>query len=478
MGQDIIDDIVSIQLNKESTIPLYIQLYRHIRTMIEQGRLSTDYRMPTIRWLAGRLSINPGTVVRAYRELEMNGYLISRRGSGSFVAEVPLYGSGDFDDLPVLVKEDTAFVREMIDMSGIALDPARFSTGDFKRAVNRVLDSAGGLAFTVDDELGCYSLRESLAGELAKRRIMTSPQNVQVISGAQQGIDICARALLEPGDCVFTEDPTYPGALESIRASGAKVIGITVDGRGFAIDEFEEKLKVFRPKLVYLMPIVQNPTGLSMSEEVRHRVLGLAHFYDFYIIEDDYCSGIMYERGDFTPLKAFDRDDRVIYIRSLSHMFVSGMRLGYLITPAKLSDRLKSVKRMNDIQTSGLIQRIFDYYLRSSLWDSHSRMLRESYQHQHDEACRILAEKFSASFDWLNPSGGFCFWIRLRNGLSAGRIVEEARRSGLVISNGDAYYIHSKPDNHLRISIAQVSEEQMKEGFRRLAEIVDGLANS
>lgn len=278
--------------------------------------------------------------------------------------------------------------------------------------------------------------------------------------------------MIEPGDCVFAEDPTYPGALESLRASGAKIIGIPIDKNGLRVDEFERKLEVFRPKLVYLMPIVQNPTGLSMSQKTKRKILGLAHFYDFYVIEDDYCSGILYDEVESAPLKAYDRDDRVIYIRSLSHMFVSGMRLGYLITPSKLADSLKSVKRMTDIQTSGLIQRIFDYYLRSNLWNEHKTKLQDSYQHQFAAACRILDEKFRASFDWCLPSGGFCFWIRLKNGLSAKKVVEESRKRGLIISNGDAYYVYSKPDDHLRISIAQVSEEKMVEGFERLAEAI------
>lgn len=472
MEQDIKQEIVSIQLDNESTIPLYVQLYRHIKQMIEQGKLSTNFKMPPIRWMAEKLQINPGTVVRAYKELERNGFLISKWGSGSFVAEVPLYESEESDEQTAFAYQSTAFSEGMIDMSSVALDPDRFSAESFKRAVNRVLDASGGRAFTVEDDLGCYSLRESLALELSKRKIMTSPQNVQVISGAQQGIDICARAMIEPGDCVFAEDPTYPGALESLRASGAKIIGIPIDENGLRVDEFERKLEVFRPKLVYLMPIVQNPTGLSMSQKTKRKILGLAHFYDFYVIEDDYCSGILYDEVESAPLKAYDRDDRVIYIRSLSHMFVSGMRLGYLIMPSKLADSLKSVKRMTDIQTSGLIQRIFDYYLRSNLWNEHKTKLQDSYQHQFAVACRILDEKFRASFDWCLPSGGFCFWIRLKNGLSAKKVVEESRRRGLIISNGDAYYVYSKPDDHLRISIAQVSEEKMVEGFERLAEAI------
>ena len=169
-------------------------------------------------------------------------------------------------------------------MSSVALYLDRFSAESFKRAVNRVLDASGGRAFTVEDDLGCYSLRESLALELSKRKIMTSPQNVQVISGAQQGIDICARAMIEPGDCVFAEDPTYPGALESLRRAVPKSSEFRSTKMAFASNwQFlRRKLEVFSAQAgVSDADCAEFRRGFQCRQKTKRKILGLAHFSRF-----------------------------------------------------------------------------------------------------------------------------------------------------------------------------------------------------
>ena len=316
MNADQLSAANNIRLNRQAKEPLYAQLYDALRSRIANGQLAPDRRLPAVRVLAKALGINPGTVVSAYRELEKNGYIISRRGSGSFVQE------GMADSLPgqAQIPYLSHFPADrsdqpLIDFASYSLNPDRFSTTAFKQAVNYILDRDGGHAFVIEDEMGYYPLRESLAAELAQRWIKTTPQNIQITSGSQQAIDICARALIRQGDCVMVQNPTYPGAVDAFKACGAKVIGLNFD-HGTLINELEKMLKIIQPKILYLMPNLQNPTTNSLSRLEKARIIGLAHRHDFWIIEDDYGSGLAYDSNTLHTMKEHDPDDRIIYVRN------------------------------------------------------------------------------------------------------------------------------------------------------------------
>ncbi len=467
--------IDSIKLNRHAKEPLYAQLYATLRSQIINGQLAPNRRLPAVRVLAKTLSINPGTVVSAYRELEKNGYIISRRGSGSFVQEGMANSLPDQSAIPRLPHLDAenaqGLDQSVIDFASYSLNPDRFSTTAFKQAVNHILDRDGGHAFLIEDEMGYYPLRESIAAELAQRWIQTAPQNIQITSGSQQAIDICARALIRQGDCVMVQNPTYPGAVDAFKACGAKVIGLNFD-HGTMIDELEKTLRIIQPKILYLMPNLQNPTTYSLSRREKNRILGLAHYYDFWIIEDDYGSGLAYDSNMLHAMKENDPDDRIIYVRSLSQIFASGMRLGYLVSPTRLIENFAGVKRIADISTSGLSQRIFDYYLRNRLWRKHLESLKLAYHHQYQLADRLLSKSFGDQLSWQKSEGAVWFWLKLNLPMSAAEFCTAARRVGVLVENGDRYYIHAAPHDHLRLSLAPVKESDISTGIKRLAEIL------
>lgn len=476
MTNDKLIDFVSIQLAKEKDIPLYVQLYEQINFMIKQHLLSPGYKLPPVRKLANYLQVNPSTVVNAYRELEQNGFIFSKRGSGSYVAE-QINNIVDEDEeisyMPIDLTDDVNILEDnkMINMSSISLNPEMISIETFKQVVNKVLERDRGFAFTYQDSQGYLPLRQSLTKELAKKHIQTTPEHIQIISGAQQGIDIVARAILKYGDTVFVENPTYPGAIAAFRSCGAKIIDIKLIKEGIDLVDLENKLRQFRPKLIYVMPNIQNPTGITYTKSTCRRLMGLARYYNAYVLEDDYISGLSYQEKNPVPLKAYDTDDRVIYIRSLSKIFMPGLRLAYLIMPQKLAQDILNVKHISDIATSGLTQRVFDYYLREGLWQEHLNAIRKNCKKQFEFALTMAEKYLPKDITYIKPIGGLSLWLNLPDRLKAMEILAKARSEGVIIGDGTPFFVRNALDKQIRLSFATLSLAEINRGMQIIHKI-------
>ena len=471
-------DFVSIQLDKSKKTALYVQLYNAIAALIRNDRLAPGYPLPPIRKFAVFLQINASTVVSAYKELEKNGYIFSRTGSGSYVAEVP-----DIIDTEAAIEaaepnpidpeiRSLESDQTLINMASISLNPDIVSIEKFKQVMIEILDRDQGYAFSYQESQGFPALRESIAQYLTKNGVLASPDTVQIISGAQQGIDIVARALLNHGDCVFVESPTYPGAIAAFRSRGAKIIDIALQDDGMDIDDLEKKLRSFRPKLIYLMPNIQNPTGISYSAEKRNRLMGLARYYNVFLLEDDYISELSYEQEPLAPLKALDRDDRVIYLKSFSKIFMPGLRLAFLTMPQKLAAKLLSVKHLSDISTSGLTQRVFDLYLRRGIWQNHIAAIRQVYQTQFAFTVKAVTKYLSPDISYVKPCGGLSLWIELPPGISACKTKNAARQDGVLITDGSPFFPRSANDRYIRISFATISLQEIDAGIQLIGKIL------
>ncbi|WP_427112550.1 PLP-dependent aminotransferase family protein [Megasphaera sueciensis] len=471
------NQFVSIQLTKNEKNALYVQLYNQIIELIHSRVLAPGYRLPSVRKFSQYLSINPGTVVNAYKELEKSGYVISHGGSGSYIAEKTSLMELDMGT----VMADCTLLEEgwenkqngdMINMRSIALNPDVISIKKFKELVIKVLDRDKGKTFSYEGSQGFLPLRESVVTYLKERHVSTSAKNIQVISGAQQGIDIVVRALLNHGDYVFTESPTYPGAIAAFRSAGAKVIDIPMEPDGIDVIKLEKYLQRFRPKLIYVMPILQNPTGISYSIEKRNRFMELMRYYDVCILEDDYLSELSFRTSPLAPLKALDRDDRVIYIKSFSKMFMPGLRLAFLCIPEYLAERILKIKYITDISTSGLTQRVFDLYLREGVWQEHIAHIRKIYKAQFDFAYQVAQHAFSDKVIVQNPQGGLSFWIRLPQKILAKEFCLQAEKNHVYIACGDDFYPRHIDQSHIRISFSLLSLQQVEAGFHILGELI------
>ncbi|BBB90074.1 MAG TPA: PLP-dependent aminotransferase family protein [Methylomusa anaerophila] len=474
-------DFVSIQLVKNSKASLYVQLYDRLRELIVSGKLSHGYLLPPVRRLASGLGINPGTVVSAYKLLEQNGYICSRAGSGSYVAEIT--GSIAAADEPVAADTDLdmfetksamllANNKHCIDFASAMPTPDLLSIDDFKNVLIEVLDRDKGFAFGYQESQGFYPLREAISYYLQAQGIKAQADNVQIISGAQQGIDIIAKALLNFGDYVFTENPTYPGAIAAFRSRGAKIVEIGMENDGMNIPELENKIRSFRPKLIYAMANIQNPTGYSYSLAKRNRLIGLARRYNAIILEDDYISELDFSGVPLAPLKALDRDQRVIYLKSFSKIFMPGLRLAFLLMPPPLVSKVLAVKHHSDISTSGLTQRAFDLYLRQGIWQRHIAAIHSIYLERYHTALAAIQQFLPPAVVCHRPRGGLSCWLSLPAGLSARKIVADAESRDVLLLPGTAFFPRRPPDQFLRLSFAVAGPEKIVEGVKILGEVI------
>lgn len=449
-----------IHLRQEAS-PLYLALYRELASMIQKKQLLPQYRLPPVRKLAAFLSINPGTVVAAYRELEQNGYILTRRGSGSYVAD----REGAALPMAADPEEKDALPGGAADLSRIAADPDLFPTGTLKEVVSRLIDRDGAGAFTAEDSQGYLPLRQAIAEMLDQEGIHTDAPHIQVVSGSQQGIDIAARALLRRGSFVITERPSYPGALSLFHACGAKIADLPLTAEGLDLAALEELVIRFRPSLLYVTPDIQAPTGMTYAIPVKARILALARRYDFYILEDDYAGGLFYGKAPKT-MKALDGHDRVLYLRSVSSLFASGLRLAFLVMPDALAPVLKKTKYLSDIATAGLTQRILDLYLREGYWAPYVEKVRS--RSREKLALALSALSLSPSLSADIPAGGLSLWLTLPGHVSASAVTREARAKGFLFRDGASFYPRQNPDRHIRVSFGNVSRQDLSAAFTLL----------
>lgn len=475
----------SIRLDSHSKIPLYQQLADVLAGMVEQGVLLPDFRLPSIRQLAQALDVNTVTIVTAYKQLVSRGLAYTREGSGTYIAwmEPGTKGQGSllpdemysFEDFPALQPRHIQVNASTINFASATPAPDLFPVQHFKTVLNEVLDRFKGNAFSYQDSHGILELRESLSLMLEKSGLNCQPGSIQIISGAQQGIDIISKALLREGDWVITESPTYTGAIAVFKSRGAEICSVSLEDDGPHMGILEYSLKKYRPRFIYAIPSFQNPTGISYNLEKRKELVQLAEKYDSYIIEDGYVSELDFDGLHLPSLKALDEYDRVIYIKSFSKIFMPGLRLGFMVVPPKLHPHILEAKHSTDIATSGLIQRAFDLYIRQGYWDRHFQFMYDTYRHAYKTTIGALDAHLPPQAKYHKPGGGLNLWIQLPYGLSISQVARAAAARNVVFAPGNIFYAQepAKTFGGIRLSFASVNAEEIESGIAILGQVLD-----
>jgi len=471
-----------IELCRGKDQHLYKQLYNQIKSLIVKEKIEANVKLPPIRDLADKLKVNTVTIVNAYNLLERKGLVYKKVGSGTFVQDLRNKKMQEnlFED------DWNKATRENIENSTIENDDSEtmisfasssptadlFPVDDFKVALNKILDRDKGNAFAYQESQGYYSLRESIKKYINIYGIEADVENIQIISGAQQGIDILSKALIDYGDIVFTESPTYPGAIAVFKSRSAKIVEIPIESDGIDIKSLENKLKSFRPKFIYVMPNFQNPTGYTYSYESKMKLLELASIYNILIIEDDYLSDLSFSNCNNCTLKSLDYEDRVIYIKSFSKIFMPGLRLGFMIIPLSIYNDVLSAKHLSDISTSGLIQRTFELYLREGNWQKNIDSISNVYRKRFDIMVKSLEQFLPEEVKYFMPEGGLNFWLSLPNGYSSNEFYRICVKNKITFVPGSAFYVEEKDNQSFRLSIASLSYEEIQTGTERLSNLL------
>lgn len=457
-----------MKIDKNSDTPLYIQVYNSIKNKIEKNELKEGDKLPSIRSLSKKLGVNNITIVNAYKLLELDKYVYSVKGSGTYVRKK--YDMGPYiedEDIELMISGILPISKDSINFSSVSPTPEMFPIEEFKESLIEVLDRDKGNAFMYPEITGYEPFRESISYFLHENYNMNvNEEQILVISGGQQGIDIITKTLVNQGDYIFVENPTYSAALSAFKSRRAKVIGIPMQKDGIDLEILEKYLKKFNPKLLYMMTNFHSPTTYSYSEEKKKRLIDLSNKYNFYIIEDDFLTDLSYEEKKI-PLKSLDNLDTVIYIKSFSKIFMPGIRIGFMTVPENLFPSIIKAKHTTDISSSGFFQRAFDLFLRKGLWKNHIETIKKVYAEKYNTMVNELNRLSKYGLSFVEPKGGLSIWIRLPEDIDSVELYKECTENGVSFVPGKIFFTEDNIyTNYIRLSFGAVSKEEIISGIK------------
>lgn len=487
-----------IPLDHESSTPLYRQIEQFLQDQIQSGTLPPNTQLPATRELAASLGLSRITVTNAYAELEAQGLVYSRQGSGTFVAPLlpplpkpqsdplsvadwPLWQQQLLSQawLPVQRELDwfTASVSrpDTISFYGGLGDVSLLPVDEFRRALQTVLRRDGPEALGYGDRPGYPPLRATVAHILTSEGIPTHPDHVLVTSGSQQALALVARLLLRPGDVVLVENPTYTGAIDLFRSLDVRLLGVPVDNQGMQTDQVEDALRTNRPRLIYTIPTFHNPTGTCMSGQRRRKLIALADRFNVPILEDDFAGDLRYDGRAQPALKALAPAGRVIYVSTFSKVLVPGPRVGFLVAEGPVYERLLDCKRVSDLATSNLMQRALEAYITVGRYQAHLRRACQVYRQRRDTMLAALERHLPAETRWQVPQGGLFVWLRLPGGLSTDELVPLAGEEGVTFAPGPLFSPCGCGQPYLRLNFVMHPSDVIEEGVRRLGRALERL---
>ena len=483
-----------IPLERQSHVPLYQQIKTYLRQGILSGSLAPDSRLPASRQLARDLGVNRITVENAYAELEAEGLIFSKLGSGTYVLPpdplIPLPKKSDGAPWPLWQEsiqeqnwitrhkpsegmQKTAWHPRPISFASGIGDSNLFPAEDFRKVLQAVMRRDGIAALDYGEHNGHRPLRASIAHILASQGIQTQPENILITAGSQQALSLVSQFLLKPGDTILVESPTYSGALELFRALDFKVVGIPVDGQGMQVEELERLLQQHHPKLIYTIPNFHNPTGTCLSGSRRRQLIVLADRYNVPILEDDFVGDLRYEGRTQPALKALDPGGRVIYVSTFSKMLMPGLRVGFLVIEGPIYDCLVNFKRVNDLATSTLVQRALEAYVTVGRYQAHLRRSCQIFRRRRDVMLSAIQRYLPASVHLDPPQGGLFLWLRLPDNLDTENLLSLAWEEGVDFAPGNRFFPEgTQGQNWLRLNFVAQPPDQINEGIKRLGKAI------
>lgn len=470
--------------------PLHRQLEARLRALIAAGRLATGQKLPATRELALAAGVGRNTVTQAYASLAEAGLVRAHVGQGTFVARAPGGPAGAprapargfvWESLfaasgrPLLLPRDetTSGAPVRFDFRPGRVDGAALPRDALRRAFARATRELGALANALDP-FGLPALREEIARALVARGLECAAGDVLVTAGAQQALDLVTRALLEPGDAAVLEQPGYFGAALAFGGRGATLLPIGVDGEGPRTDELARVLRARRVKLVYVTPAVQCPTGVTASEARRAELLALADEHQTPILEDDYDAQLRLGARTVPALAAGDAAGRVIHAGTFSKALFPGLRLGYVVAPPPLRERLAREALAASFGVSPLVQALLVELVRGGALERHVRRMRRLYAEREAALAGALAEALPGGVRVQRPAGGTCLWLTLPPAVDPSALHGRARAAGIAYARGESFFLDGRGAEHLLLSFACHPPGELVRGAHELAAIVRG----
>jgi 2-aminoadipate transaminase len=465
------------KLDPDAETPLYRQLSDQIAGQIRAGGLAPGERLPATRELAGLLGLNRTTVSAAYEILESDGLISGQVGRGSYVTGSAALG---VDWSALLERVDTSpagpksgWSKDVISFA--VSRPARdlFPLDEFRAACATVLtrhDLADILQ--LGSPSGYEPLRRYLIEE-ARRQLVAGPgDDLLITNGCQQALDLIGRVLLRPGDSVAVEDPLYTGLKNLLTGMGAQLIGVPVGSDGIDVAQLERVLEREKPRFLVVTSNFQNPTGATLPLASRKALLDAARKAGVPVIENDAYGELRYSGLPLPALKQLDDAGGTVLLRSFSKVSFPGLRVGWVVGPKPLIDRLRQAKEAADLHSDQLSQAVLLEFAVSGRLDAHRARMRQAGGERLAATLAACAQFLPAGTQWTRPEGGMNVWVRLPEPLDAGELLARAQRAGVAYMPGRYFAVSRLEPGALRLSFAALPPEQIQAGLAILGRTV------
>lgn len=478
-------DFLMWKPNRQSHLTIQQQIVDWVKSRIERGDWTAGTKIPTQRNLATQFNVNRSTVQLALDELKAEGLLETKIGSGVFVANnswnVLLNKSQPNWQQHIessihkpnyhtiqLINEYEQY-NHIIRLGTGELSPELLPTNQLEQSLKEIILDSKSIGYSPPQ--GSLELREILCTYLNKRGIQTAPENIMIVSGALQALQLIAIGLLEEGSVVFHEQPSYLNSVHPFQSAGMHMISLT---RNNQLIHNLKTLKRKRQSLFYCVPTLNNPTGENWSLKEKKDLYKTCNELRIPIIEDDVYHELLFDSST-VPIKSFDTSGQVLYIGSVSKTLSPGLRIGWIVGPTPVIERLADIKMQTDYGSSAFSQKIVAYWIRSGLYEKHLENLRKQLKKRAEYVESILQEKFSRIATWKKSQGGFYIWLKFNQPIVNKALFLNLLSRNVLINPG---YIYDMGDfHHIRLSYAYGTLEEINEGLSILLDLSASIEN-
>ena len=367
---------------------------------------------------------------------------------------------------------------EVISFAGGIPNPETFPVEQITKIACKVLSESPNDTLQYGTTEGHSDLRETLADYMKQQGVSAGPDDVLVTSGATQTIDLCSQAFLQAGRHVITESPSFLAALLDFRSHSAEIDDVPMDRDGIEVDALAERIAALKkkgagPTLLYVIPNFQNPTGVTLSEKRRKRLVELAEENEFLILEDDPYGRLRFEGDPIRPVKAFDDSGRVIYASSFSKILSPGLRIGWAVAHPEVTKKLAIMKQTTDVHTSVFSQRIADEYIRGGHLERQLTKIKELYGRKQRVMLAAMEKYFPDGAEWTHPEGGMFLWATLPECVDTLEMLPKSLERKVAYMHGRLFYPNGGGENEMRLNFTHAKDELLTEGVKRLGALIE-----
>ena len=484
---------LAINLDNNLSKPLHQQLYEELRQAILTGKLTPGERIPSTRSLARFLAISRFTVTTSYEQLLSEGYLETVTGRGTFIFQqipddliysnpientdktnLPLIKLSKYGKSLVTIQNVPRIAEPKLEINFRYGTPAlsEFPIKIWRRLLSRYCNTNLNWLDYSTEPLGYQPLRKAITRYLTRSRAVNcEPEQILITNGTQQALDLILRLLIEPRETIAIENPGYLSARIIFETQKAQILPIRVDDSGLIVKELAEFTNK-NIRLIYVTPSHQFPTGAILSLPRRLELLNWAQQTGGLIIEDDYDSEFRYGEKPIPALQGLDKSDSVLYIGTFSKVLFPSLRIGYLVLPKSLVTVFTRAKWLNDRHLPILEQQVLAEFIESGYLERHIRKMRSIYNKRRQILVKYLKKYFGKRAEILGEKAGIHVMVRFKTSLSDEEIIQRAAKVGVAMMSANPHYLTNHPTGEFIFGYGELTESQLQEGIRRLAQIV------